>query len=427
MKNFEEYIIETLKSHPEKAALEESKQKLKNRLKEEAVHFYRPQKFSYKFRYGLLTAITFFLFLFLLWGDGVGQLQKGIEGFFSQGKEETRNKEDSSPLYIGEYSYRHQIENLLKKNRIYHRAWSQDNQKVIFVEPITSKRGNLSIWTVGENKPVKVKELKNYEMIDFLWSPNSQYVIISNGADPYYQLEILSLNTLEIIETFTTIANPVWSPDSLKIAFGKLNEAVKMPEESGLTGTFDLAVYNIEKRKTDILLSGTSEYFYLAEIWDQPFLLKYRKFSFGEIEDELGEVNPIVALLEGDEGFNRLQVLEKKLKDYGNNLGDIERIRYNNSLQQLYTYLVSLYTEEESLLNHAYLNYNVSFLEQYRAYKENVNFSSLEVLEIDLKEQEVRFVLQYMNKATHETAQLEYQILGYELNDLSIFPVNSKN
>ena len=101
MKNFEEYIIETLKSHPEKAALEESKQKLKNRLKEEAVHIYRPQKFSYKFRYGLLTAITFFLFLSLLWGDGVGQLQKGIEGFFSQGKEETRNKEDSSPLYQG--------------------------------------------------------------------------------------------------------------------------------------------------------------------------------------------------------------------------------------------------------------------------------------------------------------------------------------
>jgi hypothetical protein len=126
-----------------------------------------------------------------------------------------------------------------------------------------------------------------------------------------------------------------------------------------------------------------------------------------------------------DEGHKQLQKVMDKLAEYARNLHRADYIGYQYSTGQLYKYLLAINYKAEGLLDKNYkYNYNFSSFEELcDTYHENVDFSSVELVNMQHKGSDIEIDFSYRNKKTNQNAYLKYH-LSYGIHgvtDKSVF------
>ncbi|MDF2673244.1 MAG: hypothetical protein K0R09_1509 [Clostridiales bacterium] len=189
-------------------------------------------------------------------------------------------------------------------------TWSPDNKKVIYLQKDIDDNNimdKIYLWKVGEEKAEVVKEVSK-EIYSFIWSPDNQYFLISKQQGGKYENNIVKAKILAE-EKYKLVSTdlPVWSPDSLSLAFS--NEEKDSGEEWG-----SLEVYTIKTNKREFIWRARNTQ-YRVEFWDKEGNISYKEVYKGvEARKTTKNIRPSISGVHL--GDNRDQVKTALGNDY---------------------------------------------------------------------------------------------------------------
>lgn len=152
-------------------------------------------------------------------------------------------------------------------------TWSPDNKMVVYLQSSNEKNGldEAYLWSVGDKTAKLVRDVKPTTQ-GFSWAPNSNYFIISEKLGDGSENSIVKADTLtEETYKIKSISMPIWSPDSLSLAYG--NEMHDFGTSWG-----SLEVYTLGAAKSEYIWKAIN-YLYKVESWDQAGNIGYTEIS----------------------------------------------------------------------------------------------------------------------------------------------------
>lgn len=167
------------------------------------------------------------------------------------------------------------IEEQLTSNKdVFKITWSPDNGKVVYIQTGKSKMNGLDeayLWQVGEEKAKFVRDVSPTTH-GFTWSPDSRFFLISEKLGEGSRSSIVNGDSLsEEAYKIKSISIPVWSPDSLSLAYG--NEEHDYGESWG-----SLEVYKLGAEKSEYIWRAKN-YLYKVEYWDDQGNIGYTEIN----------------------------------------------------------------------------------------------------------------------------------------------------
>lgn len=151
--------------------------------------------------------------------------------------------------------------------------WAPDKSCVAFLINNTDGEGQMYLWHVGIKAPVEVQGAEGM-ICDFIWSPNSEYVVADEGTSNSRTGYVVKSKDTVVLYSMGFISDFFWSPDSKFIAMAKESE-VKSAVLTELEGTTDVCLLNIETEETKIIDRGAPEYNLWITSWDNDGILHY--------------------------------------------------------------------------------------------------------------------------------------------------------
>ncbi len=182
----------------------------------------------------------------------------GLSGCGSNGKGEgTYTKEDISAF-------------LDSQQDVTQAKWSPDAKKVVYLkkEKVNGQeKGTAYLWTSGEKSGLMVGELSS-AVIDFKWSPDSKYFLMSGQEENGCLTKIIKAdNRIEEPVRIKSFEVPSWSPDSTALAYAY--------EERPIDVTWGtLEIYTLGDKNSNYLWK-TIGYQYEVSGWDKDGYINY--------------------------------------------------------------------------------------------------------------------------------------------------------
>lgn len=189
------------------------------------------------------------------------------------GISETSNNASSIPLELEKSGYTEIDDALNKQEDVDIIRWAPDKSCVAFLMNNTDWGGQMYLWHVGIKAPVEVQGAEGM-ICDFIWSPNSEYVVANEGTSISRTGYAVKSKDNAVLYSIGFIADFFWSPDSKFIAMAKESE-VKSAVLTELEGTTDICLFNIETEETKIIDKGAPEYNLWITSWDSDGILHY--------------------------------------------------------------------------------------------------------------------------------------------------------
>jgi len=153
-------------------------------------------------------------------------------------------------------------EKLTANKDIFKANWSPDATMVVYIEGQNDNTGldKAYLWQVGEESGEFVRDVSPTTH-GFTWSPDSKYFLISEKLGEGVISSIVQAENL-IEEEFKvkSVSTPVWSPDSLYLAFGIENH------DTGENWSA-IEVYKLGEEKTQYIWR-TKNVLYKVDSWD---------------------------------------------------------------------------------------------------------------------------------------------------------------
>jgi len=165
---------------------------------------------------------------------------------------------------------------LSSKEEVFKITWSPDEKIVVYIQGGKPEKNGLDeayLWKVGEREAKYVRDVSPTTH-GFSWTPDSKYFLISEKLGEGAINSIVKVDTLQE-EAYKpkSISIPVWSPDSLSMAYG--NESHEYGESWGF-----LEVYKLGSEKSEFIWKAKN-YLYKVEYWD-----KEGNIGYTEINDQ---------------------------------------------------------------------------------------------------------------------------------------------
>lgn len=138
---------------------------------------------------------------------------------------------------------------LASKQEVFQTTWSPDQRTVVYIQKGKPEKNGMDeayLWKVGEKDPKPVRDVSGTTH-GFAWSPDSKYFLISEKLGEGAINSVVKADTLQE-ETYKpkSLAIPVWSADSLALAYG--NESHEYGESWGF-----LEVYKLGAEKSEYI------------------------------------------------------------------------------------------------------------------------------------------------------------------------------
>lgn len=170
-------------------------------------------------------------------------------------------------------------------------TWSPDNKKVVYLQE--SADGNngsdkIYIWRVDKEQAEAAQDV-SLEVFGFVWSPDSKYFLISEKQGEKYENTIVKAEDL-VQEKYkiSSTGLPVWSPESLSLAFS--NDAEFYGEKWGY-----LEVYTIGKDESEYIWKSHNTQ-YKVETWDKDGNIGYIEvFEGKESKKTVKNIRPSIS------------------------------------------------------------------------------------------------------------------------------------
>jgi hypothetical protein len=181
---------------------------------------------------------------------------------------------DQNKQQGGDYSKEKIQSALASKEEVFKLTWSPEEKKVVYVQKGKPEKNGLDeayLWSVGEEEAKFVRDVKP-TVHGFSWSPNSKYFLISEKLGDGAENSIVDVDTLQE-ETYKpkSITMPVWSPDSLSLAYG--NEYHEYGESWGF-----LEMYKLGEEQSEYVWKARN-YLYKVESWDNEGNIAYTEID----------------------------------------------------------------------------------------------------------------------------------------------------
>jgi hypothetical protein len=141
-------------------------------------------------------------------------------------------------------------------------TWSPDAAAVLYIQKGKSKNAGFNgvyIWKVNEEQAQFIADVSP-GFIKFTWAPNSQYFLISETPGEGVSNRIFNAFTLKEEHKIQSLDVPVWSPDSLSLAYG-------FEQHDYGTSVGSLEVYQLGQVHGEKIWSAIN-YLYKVEFWD---------------------------------------------------------------------------------------------------------------------------------------------------------------
>ncbi|MGI6685186.1 MAG: hypothetical protein ACOX47_06875 [Bacillota bacterium] len=186
----------------------------------------------------------------------------------NQQQQETQQQEENK------YSKEIIEEKLAANEEIFKVTWSPDNSKVVFIQTGKPEKNGLDetyLWQVGEEKAGFVRDVSPTTH-GFTWSPDNRYFLISEKLGEGAVSSIVNASSLgEESYKIKSMSIPVWSPDSLFLAYG--NEQHDYGESWG-----SLEIYKMGAEKSEYIWKAKN-YLYKVESWDEQGNIGYTEIN----------------------------------------------------------------------------------------------------------------------------------------------------
>lgn len=165
-------------------------------------------------------------------------------------------------------------EQLASNKEVFKTTWSPDNTKVVYILTGKPEKNGLDeayLWHVEEEKASFVRDVSPTTR-GFTWSPNSHYFLISEKLGEGSRSSIVNTDSLiEEAHKIKSMSIPVWSPDSLALAYG--NEQHDFGESWG-----SLEIYKLGEEKSEYIWKAKN-YLYKVEFWDEQGNIGYTEIN----------------------------------------------------------------------------------------------------------------------------------------------------
>lgn len=155
-------------------------------------------------------------------------------------------------------------------------SWSPDKSCVAFIIRDANWEGKVYLWHIGDQKPTEIHAERDL-IGDFIWSPDSQYVIVDIGTSISRTSYVVRAKDNELLYSISYISRVLWSPDSKFIAMTRESDE-KIIIETELEGTTDVYLFNVETEEMQIIDKGAPEYFLWLTSWDDDGLHYIRSY-----------------------------------------------------------------------------------------------------------------------------------------------------
>jgi len=143
--------------------------------------------------------------------------------------------------------------------------------------------GDIYIWSVG-GEPLRIG--RNYENVgDFIWAPNSEFVIVDFGTHINRAGSLYNRSTQEKVLELGYAFEPIWSQDSCRLAYAKPNDIPSEPPTD--INSTDLVFLDLDTEEENTLASGEKEFYYMPHKWKDGDVLIYKKIDFATGEKEI--------------------------------------------------------------------------------------------------------------------------------------------
>jgi hypothetical protein len=187
---------------------------------------------------------------------------------------ESQQQTENNSLNENKYTQEIIEEQLAANKEVFQATWSPDKNKVVYIKTGKPEKNGLDeayFWQVGEEKPRFVRDVSPTTH-GFTWSPDSRCFLISEKLGEGSCSSIVRADTLiEEAYRIKSMSLPVWSPDSLSLAFG--NEQHDYGESWG-----SLEVYKLGAKKSEYIWK-TKNYLYKVEFWDEQGNIGYTEIN----------------------------------------------------------------------------------------------------------------------------------------------------
>ncbi|MEL7567018.1 MAG: hypothetical protein AAGU27_19345 [Dehalobacterium sp.] len=165
-------------------------------------------------------------------------------------------------------------EQLASNKEVFKTTWSPDDTKVVYIQTGKPEKNGLDeayLWQVGEEKGSFIRDVSPTTH-GFTWSPDSRYFLISEKLGEGAVSSIVDAASLsEEAYKIKSMSIPVWSSDSLSLAYG--NEQHDTGESWG-----SLEVYKLGDEKSEYIWKAKN-YLYKVEFWDEQGNIGYTEIN----------------------------------------------------------------------------------------------------------------------------------------------------
>jgi len=152
-------------------------------------------------------------------------------------------------------------------------TWSPDETAVLYIQrgkPEKAGFNDVYIWKVNEDQAKIIGDISP-GFLKFTWSPNSQYFLISETPGEGVINRILNAASLKEEKKLASLDIPVWSSDSMSLAYGFEQHAYGPSVGS-------LEVYKLGQVQGDKIWSAIN-YLYKVEFWDAQGNIGYTEIN----------------------------------------------------------------------------------------------------------------------------------------------------
>ncbi|MFZ7102726.1 MAG: hypothetical protein ACOWWO_08710 [Peptococcaceae bacterium] len=180
---------------------------------------------------------------------------------------------------------------LATEEEVFAITWSPDGTGVVYIKEDKAEQEGLKkayLWKAGEEKTRLIREVSRTTH-SFNWSPDSQYFLISEKLEDGSVSSIVRADTLVEEEyKIKSTSLPVWSPDSLTLAFSA--EQHDYGESWG-----SLEVYTLGAKQSEYIWKAKN-YLYQVEFWDEEGNIGYTEIHDGkETKQTTQNIRPDIA------------------------------------------------------------------------------------------------------------------------------------
>ena len=139
-------------------------------------------------------------------------------------------------------------------------TWSPDEAAVLYIQKGKSAGFNgVHVWKVNEDQAQIIGDVSP-GFLEFTWAPNSRYFLISETLGEGVTTRIFNAAVLKEEHKLQSLDIPVWSPDSLSLAYG-------FEQHDYGTSVGSLEVYKLGQAQGEKIWSAIN-YLYKVEFWD---------------------------------------------------------------------------------------------------------------------------------------------------------------